>query len=56
MMLLHNFELDHLKKKLEYTELQGGEVFSGDEIKKALKASFLSGSELSFVMKVSNQF
>lgn len=48
------FQLDHLKKTLEYIALKGGEVFLGDPVKKALKTySFLSRSEVATVMKIS---
>lgn len=44
MLELQKFQLDHLKKTLEYVALAGGRVFSGDDIKKAFKTySFLSG-------------
>lgn len=43
MLQLQKFQLDYLKKTLEYIALGGGVVFSGDQIKKGLKAySFLS--------------
>lgn len=56
MLQLQKFQLDHLKKTLEYIVLAGGRVFSGDDIKKALKTySFPSGDEAANVMNVSFQ-
>lgn len=56
MLQLQKFQLDYLKKTLEYIALGGGVVFSGDQIKKGLKAySFLSWGEVANIMNVSFQ-
>lgn len=54
MLPLQKFQLDHLKKTLEYFVLEGGSVFCRNQIRQARKApSVLSGGEAANVVKVS---
>lgn len=57
MLPLQKFQLDHLKKTLEYFVLEGSRIFCRDQIRQARKAhSVLSGGEAANMVKVSFQF